>query len=396
MTGPSRRGRLSRRAVLAGVPALAGAAALGPGPAATAAEPDAARRALPVRGADISFTLQEEAAGTTYRRGGVAAPVERILAGYGASHVRLRVWVDPPAGYSDLADALILARRARRAGLRLLLDLHYADFWADPGHQPTPAAWQALDLPGLVRTVHRYTRDVVAAFADQGTPLAMVAIGNEITNGMLWPLGQVYRSDGEHWAPLAELLRAGVAGVRDAGRRPGGRPLTMIHIDRGGDNAGSRYFFDHILAERVRFDLIGQSYYPFWHGPLAALRANLGDLAARYGKDIVVAETAYPWTTGNGDALANSFTSADQLPDAAAFPPTRAGQAAYFEALRQVIAQVPGGHGAGFFDWEPEWVPGVGWEPGAGNPNDNLTMFDWTGEALPSMRAFRRPARTTS
>ncbi len=131
----------------------------------------------------------------------------------------------------------------------------------------------------------------------------------------------------------------------------------MIHIDRGGDNAGSRYFFDHILAERVRFDLIGQSYYPFWHGPLAALRANLGDLAGRYGKDIVVAETAYPWTTGKGDALANSFTSADQLPDAAAFPPTRAGQAAYFEALRQVIAQVPGGHGAGFFDGSRNGCP---------------------------------------
>jgi arabinogalactan endo-1,4-beta-galactosidase len=95
-------------------------------------------------------------------------------------------------------------------------------------------------------------------------------------------------------------------------------------------------------------------------------------------------------------ADAATFLPADQLPDAAAFPPTRAGQAAYFEALRQVIAQVPGGNGGGFFDWEPEWVPGVGWEPGAGNPNDSLTMFDWTGEALPSMRAFRRPAPSAS
>ncbi len=105
-----------------------------------------------------------------------------------------------------------------------------------------------------------------------------------------------------------------------------------------------------------------------WHGPLAALQANLTDLAARYCKDLVVVETAYPWTTGNGDALANSFTSADQLPDAAAYPPTRAGQARYFEALRQVIAQVPGGHGTGFFDWD--------------------------GAALPALRAFRPPQRS--
>jgi arabinogalactan endo-1,4-beta-galactosidase len=155
----------------------------------------------------------------------------------------------------------------------------------------------------------------------------------------------------------------------------------MVHIDRGGDNGGSRYFLDHVLAQGVRFDVIGQSYYPMWHGSLADLRQNLNDLAVRYGKDIVVAEAAYPWTLDNGDQLGNFVTSPDQLPDGAAYPATRQGQAACFEALRSVLGQVPGGHGAGFLDWEP----------GAGNPNDNLTMFDFQGAALPSLQSFRPP-----
>jgi arabinogalactan endo-1,4-beta-galactosidase len=341
-----------------------------------------------VRGADISFTLQEEAAGKSYRDGGVVRPIERILADRGANYVRLRVWTAPPAGYSTLSSALTLARRARAVGLQVLLDLHYCDFWADPGKQPTPAAWAGQNLSTLAGTVRSYTRDAVAAFARQGTPVSMIQVGNEITNGMLWPLGEVYRSDGEHWAEFTTLLKAGITGAREG--NPAGNALqVMVHIDRGGDNGGSRYFYDHVLAQGVRFDVIGLSYYPFWHGSLAALRSNLNDLANRYGKDLVLAEVSYPWTLGNGDQLGNFITSPSQLPDGAAFPASQSGQVAYFEELRNVLAAVPSGRGAGFFDWEPGWLPGVGWAPGEGNPNDNLTMFDWSGNALPVLNAFR-------
>jgi arabinogalactan endo-1,4-beta-galactosidase len=356
-----------------------------------AAPADAAGRhvqPLRVRGADLSFLLQEEAAGITFTDHGAVRPAERILADHGANVVRLRIWVDPPPGYSDEAAALTLARRAHRAGQQILLDLHYSDFWADPGHQTTPAAWQGQDLPTLAGTVRTYTRKVVADFARQGTPVDMVQVGNEVTDGMLWPLGQIYQADGQHWAQFATLLQAGITGAREGNPRRH-RLQVMVHIDRGGDNGGAVYFYDHLAAQGVRFDVIGLSYYPFWHGSLAALQQNLNDLSTRYGKDIVVAETAYPWTLGNGDTLDNFITSDDQLPDGAAYPATPQGQAAYFEALRTVLQDVPGGHGAGFVDWEPEWIPGVGWEPGAGNPNDNLTMFDWQGAALPSVRAFR-------
>jgi arabinogalactan endo-1,4-beta-galactosidase len=343
---------------------------------------------LRVRGADLSFLLQEEAAGNTFTDHGTVRPAERILAEHGANLVRLRIWVDPPPGYSDETAALILARRAHRAGQQILLDLHYSDFWADPGHQTTPAAWQGQDLPTLARTVHDYTRKVVADFARQGTPVDMVQVGNEVTDGMLWPLGQIYQADGQHWAQFGTLLQAGIIGAREGNPRRH-RLQVMVHIDRGGDNGGSVYFYDQLAAQGVQFDVIGLSYYPFWHGSLATLKQNLDDLSTRYGKDIVVAETAYPWTLGNGDTLDNFLTSNDQLPDGALYPATPQGQAGYFEALRQVLQAVPNGHGAGFIDWEPEWIPGVGWEPGAGNPNDNLTMFDTHGAALPSVRAFR-------
>jgi arabinogalactan endo-1,4-beta-galactosidase len=337
-----------------------------------------------IRGTDISFTLQEEAAGKSYRDNGVVQPIERILAARGSNYVRLRVWTAPPSGYSTLQTALALGRRAQRAGLKILLNLHYSDFWADPGKQPTPAAWAGQNLSTLATTVRGYTRDAVQAFERQNSPVSMVQVGNEITSGMLFPLGQIYQSGGEHWPEFTTLLKAGIAGARD-----GGAPSIMVHIDRGGDNGGSRYFYDHILAQGVQFDVIGLSYYPFWHGALSALRANLNDLSTRYGKDLVVAETSYPWTLGNGDGLGNFINSASQLPDGARFPATQSGQAAYFEELRTVLAAVPNGRGAGFFDWEPGWLPGIGWSPGEGNPNDNLTMFDWSGNALPSLRAFR-------
>jgi arabinogalactan endo-1,4-beta-galactosidase len=386
---------VSRRALLGAVPGVAAALVVAPTAAGAAVPSSRVRsgsRVLRVRGGDLSFTLQEEAVGTRYADRGLVRPVEQLLARRGATYARLRVWTDPPAGYSDRRSALVLARRARRAGLKVLLDLHYSDFWADPAHQSTPAAWAGQDLATLTRTVRAYTRDIVADFARHGAPVDMVQIGNEVTAGMLWPLGQVYQDDRQHWPEFAALLAAGIAGAR-AGNPRGHHLEVMVHIDRGGDNGGSVWFYDHIAAAGVDFDVIGLSFYPFWHGPLAALEQNLTDLATRYRKPLVVVEAAYPWTTGNGDDLDNFVTGADQLPDGDRFPPTPAGQAAYFEALRAVLAAVPNGLGAGFVDWEPEWVPGVGWEPGAGNPNDNLAMFDFHGRGLPALAAFRPPGR---
>jgi arabinogalactan endo-1,4-beta-galactosidase len=339
-------------------------------------------------GADLSFTEQELAAGTTFTdQGHVATPVQ-ILRAHGGNYVRMRLWVNPPAGYSDLANDLALARAVRAAGMKLYLDIHYSDFWADPQHQVTPAAWQGQDLPTLANTVRTYTHDVLAAFARQGTPVDMVSIGNEIRNGMLWPTGQVDPTANTGWDNLATLLKAGIAGARSG--TPAGHPLrVMLHYDQGGNNATSFQFFQNLISRDVRFDVIGLSYYTFFHGPVTALRDNVDKLAVQFGKDIVIAETQYAWTLANGDTTGNFVWQAGQLEGG--YPAGAGGQLSFLNDLLSILAQVPGGHGAGLFYWEPEWVPGVGWEPGAGSPNDNLTLFDFQGRALPSIGLFENP-----
>src|SRR3954454_17712113 len=260
------------------------------------------------KGADLSFTLLEEEAGTVFTDRGRAKPVERIFADHGGNYARLRLWINPPAGYPDLLTDLEMARRFKAAGMKLYLDFHYSDFWADPQHEDTPSAWQGRDLPTLAKIVQTYTRRVIAAFSAQGTPVDLVSVGNEVRNGMLWPTGQLDGSD-KQWDAFATLLKAGVAGVKQANPRA----KIMIHYDQGGDNAGSRYFFDHIKAEGVPYDVIGLSYYSFWHGHLRDLKANVDDLARRYGKQIMVAEIQYAWTLGYGDAENNFVWQESQL-----------------------------------------------------------------------------------
>ncbi len=332
-------------------------------------------------GDDLSFAVQEAEVGNSYRDRGVTALPERILRDHGSNYVRLRLWTDPPGGYSDLDSLLAMARRAKAAHLRILLDFHYSDFWADPQKQPTPAAWAGQDLPTLAQTVRTYTRDVLDHLRAQGTPASMVQIGNEIRNGMLWPTGQLDWEAGTGWDNLGTLLRAGVAGASDA---RGPRPRIMIHFDQGGDNAFSRTFFDDVVAQHVPFDVIGLSYYPFWHGTMTQLRGNVNDLAVRYDKDVMLAETQYGWTLEQGDATGNFLWEQSQV--VPGYPATPGGQLSFVSDLSSILAAVPGGHGKGIFYWQPEWIPGVGWTPGEGTPNDNLTMFDFDGDALPAVQ----------
>lgn len=332
-------------------------------------------------GYDISTAQQVEDRGHSFLQGDEVRPLEQILAQHGATHVRLRLWVDPPYPYSDLPHVLAMARRVRDAGLKLLLDFHYSDFWADPAKQPTPKAWQHLDLVALADTVRGYTESVLATLREKGTPADMVQIGNEVTNGMLWPLGQIYLNGEERWDEFAMLLRAGIDGARAVA--PAADQQIMVHIDRGADNAGSRRFLDHILDRGVKFDQIGLSFYPWWHGTLAQVRDNLHDLAGRYHKDLVLVETAYPWTLDNHDSAPNIVGPSTELPPE--YPPTIEGQRAFLKQLLAIVRETPGGHGLGVMYWEPAWLPGVAWEPDEGNGWDNLTLFGPDGRALPSL-----------
>ena len=348
-------------------------------------------------GADLSFTRQEMAAGAVFTEQGRQANPVAIMADNGANYVRMRLWVDPPPGYSNLASDLALARMVHDAGMKIYLDIMYSDFWADPQHQNIPASWQGQNLSQLTATVQSYTQQVISAFAQQGTPVGMVSIGNEIRNGILWPVGQVDPTTGAGYDALATLLKAGVAGAQ-AGNPPGHKLLIMMHYDQGGNNQLSQAFFQNLVSRDVPFDVIGLSYYPFFHGTISQMRTNVDALATQFpAKKIVIAETQYAWTLANGnssigDSTGDFIWQSSQVSPGYPFSP--GGQLSFVTDELSILTQVPGGRGLGLFYWAPDWIPGVPWEPGAGigSPNVNLTLFNFQGAALPSIGIFQNPA----
>src|SRR5580698_3312067 len=352
-------------------------------------------------GGDLSFTPQELAAGAKFTYQGQQQSPVTIMRENGANYVRLRLWVDPPPGYNDLASDLAMAKVIKAAGMKLLLDIQYSDFWADPQGQTTPAAWQGEDLTELAATVHSYTQQVISAFAQQGTPVDMVAIGNEIRNGILWPIGEINCASGVScggWSNFAQLLKAGVAGAQ-AGNPQGHKLLIMMHYDQGGNEALSAAFYFELEQYGVPFDVIGLSYYSILgDGPLTGFKANVDNLATEFHKPIVVAETQYPWTLANGNSPIGDSTGdfaweTSQLDPG--YPATPGGQLSFVTDELSILAEAPGGYGGGLFYWAPDWIPGVPWEPGSGvgSPNVNLTLFNFEGAALPSIGIFANPAQ---
>jgi arabinogalactan endo-1,4-beta-galactosidase len=331
------------------------------------------------RGGDISYIPQLESKGIKFFDGGLKADPVATFSKHGWNTARLRVWVNPSDHWCDQAHTFAMAKRIKAAGMRLIIDFHYSDTWADPGHQDVPAAWAKLTHPQLVTTVRNYTRDFVKGLIAQGTVPYEVNVGNEVSGGMMWPDGKLYTGDQKaQWGKFTDLLKAGILGVKDA--QGSNSILIGIHIDRGGDNGGSRYFYDQLKSYGVPYDLIGLSYYLWWQGPIDNLVANINDLGQRYGKDVVVAETMYPYsltpTNPNG-----WITKASQIDSR--FPATSAGQRDYLTSLESVIQQVPGNHGGGLVYWAPECVFSD-WTTAF----DNMSVFDRGNDRLPGMDAI--------
>ena len=338
-----------------------------------------------IRGVDISFTPQIEDLGGKYKLNGVTKDVLDIFKESGVNYIRLRLWHTPSDGYCGLAKTLAYAKRIKAKGFKFLLDIHYSDWWADPGKQTKPAAWANLSFTVLKDSVYSYTKNVITLLKNQNTLPDMVQVGNEITNGMLWPDGRNNTSAG--WAAFGELLKKGIAGVKDAAGVSSIK--IMIHIDKGGNNSTSRWFFDNLIAQGVQFDVIGQSYYPWWHGTLTDLTNNINDLAVRYNKEIVVAETAYPWTTQyQNDGHGNIFGSSTAL--LPSYPATVKGQKDFLIYLSKVIRDAKNSKGIGFFYWEPSYIS----VPPIGSSWENLATFGFRNsnleaDGLESLKAFQ-------
>lgn len=343
------------------------------------------RSALSFLGADISSLNKSEDMGGIYRYpDGAQADALQILKDHGMNYARLRVWVDPADGYHDKAEILEMALRLKSYDIELLVDFHYSDDWADPGKQIKPKAWEDYDFEQLTQAVYDHTYDVCRGLVDQGTPPAMVQIGNEINAGMLWPDG-----DYEHMDNLAELLKAGYQAVKDCSVTT----RVMLQIAEGGDNEMARWWFGNMTRRDVPFDLIGISYYPFWHGSLMQLQYNLNDIAKRYGKDVVVVETAYAFTDQEDDFHPNIVEKSMAIPG---YPLTPEGQQDMLRDIMAVVRAVPNGRGLGIFYWDATWtaVPGNGWDstdPSSGNAWENQALFDYEDRSLPALGEFLNP-----
>lgn len=342
----------------------------------------AGRITRPVRGMDMSSVPKNEAFGAVYRTAGdVAGDPVTILRDAGVNYARLKVWVNPADGFNDKARVLAMARRVDAAGMGLLVDFHYSDTWADPGAQKVPAAWASYDLARLANAVAAHTTDVLTALKNQGTPADMVQIGNEINPGML-VTGGAASGAVSSWSNLGTLLKAGANATRAV--QPDAKiVLHLTNLDSGVSTL--QWWYSQAQAQGVPFDVIGLSFYGYWHGSLADLQAGATTLLAAFpGKQLAVVETAYGFTTAQDDAHANIFSSASVVPG---FPATAAGQASYLRAVQNVVAGLPGNRGLGVFYWEGTWtaVAGSGWDPAdpaSGNGWENQAVFDFHDRLL--------------
>jgi len=343
---------------------------------------------LSVLGADVSSLNKSLDFGGVYRneRGRIDRPLD-VLEDHGASHVRLRVWVNPADGYHDRDEVREMAHRARHQDLKVLVDLHYSDSWADPGHQTKPAAWASFTTEQLRQAVYDHTYSVCRAASVHGRGPDMIQLGNELNAGMLWPDGHTF--DPPNYDNLASFLKAGY----DAVKACSPHAKVALHLANGGDNGLYRWWFDNITQRGVEFDIIAASFYNYWHGGMGDLQWNLNDVSARYGKDVMVVETAYPFTLGFNDNQSNIIGLESQL--VAGYPATPEGQRRNLRDVMSIVRAVPDGRGLGVFYWDATWtaVSGNGWDPtdpASGNTWENQALFDFENRPLPAMNEYRR------
>jgi arabinogalactan endo-1,4-beta-galactosidase len=331
-------------------------------------------------GADVSSLQRSEDLGQKYyNASGTQQDPLDILKGVGVNYIRLRIWNNPASGYNNESKVLAFAKTVKGKGLKLMVDFHYSDTWADPGKQFKPAAWASHTISQLDTDVYNYTLQVCNDLKNQGTTPDSVQIGNEINVGMLWNDGKVVSNN---FAPLASLLKQGYNAIKacNSGTQ------VIIHVADADSDSNARWFFDGIKAQGVNWDITGLSYYCYWHGTMSNMTSVVSDMKSRYGKSVIIAETAYPFTASNADSTANSESASTPC---SGYPATWAGQASNFTAVQNAARS---GGAIGVFYWEPTWVAinGNGWDPanmnGTGDQWDNQAIFNWTGNINPSVK----------
>lgn len=366
-----------------------------------------------IRGMDASAVLALENSGVTYYNyEGEVQDVFLTLAQSGVNYIRLRVWNDPydedgngyGGGNNDVATAVALGKRATGYGMKVCIDFHYSDFWADPKRQHAPKAWEGMSADEKCDALYEFTKESLTEILDAGVDVGMVQIGNEINNGMS---GEI------DLAAVMNLLRAGSRAVREISDTYGKEIQIAVHytnieqadeIDRIGSN---------LESYGVDYDIFALSYYPFWDGTNENMQTVAKNIQEKYGKKVVIAETSYCYTSEDGDGSANSFDGVEGLVDG--YAATVQSQATM---IRDICAAANEAGVIGVFYWEGTWIPvgeadadnspiweeyGSGWASSyaadydpedaglyyGGCSWDNQAMFDFDGHPLASLKVFK-------
>lgn len=333
------------------------------------------------------------------------------LAANGVDFMRIRVWNDPQspsgepylAGSCDMENYIRLGTLAKSKGYRLLMDLHYSDFWADPGKQICPKAWKDFGAEELEQAVYAFTKDCLQRACEAGVAPDMIQVGNEITNGILWPVGKLLQPDGTrgNYATFCRFIAAGCRACREVTPQA----KIILHLEKSNDCALYQEFYTEMEKAGIDYDVIGASYYPYWHGTPEELFANL-NACRKFGKELMVMEVSYAFTTEsyllNGQprrlVVGKELSHVPGITHR--YPMDRDGQAAF---IRDFLAMARENRIDGIFYWEPLWLPGEGlcWaseagqkyihEEGKSTSNEwaNQCLFDYEGKKLPAFEAYR-------
>ncbi len=366
-----------------------------------------------IRGMDASSVLVEENSGVKYYNfDGEEQDVFQTLAEGGINYIRLRVWNDPfdengngyGGGNNDVATAVALGKRATAYGMKVCIDFHYSDFWADPKRQHAPKAWEGMDVTQKCDALYDFTKESLTEILDAGVDVGMVQVGNEINNGM---------SGETKLENVTQLLHAGCRGVREISEKYQKDISIVIHYTRITDKAQVDSLVANLEKSEMDYDMIGLSFYPFWDGSMSNMQRVVELIQKRYGKKVFIAETSYCYTSEDGDGSGNSLVGIDDL--AEGYPATVQGQASM---VRDVCAAAHEAGALGVFYWEGVWLPvgeatadnspvwekyGSGWASSyaadydpedaglyyGGCSWDNQAMFDFEGYPLESLKVFK-------
>lgn len=367
-----------------------------------------------IRGMDASAVLSVENSGARYYNfDGEEQDVFETLAQAGVNYIRLRVWNDPydedgngyGGGDNDLAAAIELGKRATQYGMKVSIDFHYSDFWADPKKQFAPKAWEDMTVDEKSDALYDYTKESLKELLDAGVNVTMVQVGNEINNGM----------SGETEVPnVMQLLSSGSKAVREIAKEYDRDIQIVLHYTNIENNDEIDTAASNLEEYGVDYDIFGLSYYPFWDGDNENMQTVAKNLMDNYGKEVIIAETSYLYTTEDGDGFGNSFDgSKDDLVEG--YGATVQSQATM---IRDICVAANEVGVAGMFYWEGTWIPvgsadqdnsalwekyGSGWASSysikydpddagkyyGGCSWDNQAMFDFTGHPLASLNVFK-------